>query len=454
MPIRQSTTVTLTDAARGGRVHRISGAGYPVSGRSERDTTGKSVPGFGRSRPFTMTAALPHYINSRSRLTPLLEAVRGSDRVAFDTEFISEGSYEPLLCLVQVATQEGSLWIVDPLAVADLGEFWRLVTEPEREVIVLAAREELRFCLRYAGRAPERMVDVQVAAGLVGQGYPVSHTNLVRKVLGVQIGGGEAYTDWRQRPLSNRQLEYAADDVRYLFALRDRLMEDAERLGRTAWIEAECRRLVERVTAGEQEERWWKLAGGSTLSRRDLAVLRELWRWRDAEARGANQPPRRIMRDDLLVEIAKRRPTTVNNLFALRGMDRGAARDKGPEIVRAVQAALALPDAELPRHFRRDDPPQVAVLAQLLSVVTNNVSAEEGVDLALLATTAELQDLVRWRLGLSEREGEPEVLSGWRGSLLGQPLLQILNGEAAVRVADLNAPGPLAFEPATASEDP
>lgn len=388
----------------------------------------------------------PVYVHTRPALQALVDTLQRCEHVALDTEFVSEGAYEPVLCLVQLATSSG-IWIVDPFAGFDLTPLWEAVTSPERELVVLAAREEIRFCLREAKRPPARMFDAQIAAGLVGYGYPMSHTNLVRKVVGAQVQGGESFTDWRKRPLSAKQLEYAADDVRYLLEMRQRLMADAEKLQRVHWIEAECNRLVERVVSAEQEERWRKVSGSTGLNRRDLATLRELWRWRDAEARRENAPPRRILRDDLLVEIAKRRPATTADLFALRGLERGSIRAAGSAIVRAVQTALQLPDADLPKVLRRDDPPQVAILGQLLSVATNGLAEDHQVDPQLLATTADLQEVVRWRLGVGGIEGEPFVFQGWRGELLKEPLTEILDGKRCARVGNLKNPSPLVFEP-------
>lgn len=381
------------------------------------------------------------YVHTAQGLAPLLEALERAERVAFDTEFVSEGAYEPILCLIQIATTEG-IWIVDPLAGLDLKPLWELITSEEREMVALAAREEIRFCLRYAGRAPQRLLDPQIAAGLLGYGYPLSHTNLVKKALGVNVAGGEAFTDWRQRPLTPRQLEYAADDVRYLHQLRELLMGYAMRRERVSWVDAECRRLVDRVIAAETEERW-RVSGSAGLGRRDLAVLREIWRWRDRTARDTNTPARRIMRDDLLVEIARRKPPTTSDLFQLRGLDR-TARDAGPKIVAAVKEALALLDSELPKSARRDDPPQVGVLTQFLSLAANALAAEHEVEPALLATTSELQDLVRWRLGRGEEE--PPLVQGWRGEILGQPLNQVLDGDRVVRVTSLKTANPLVFE--------
>jgi len=383
------------------------------------------------------------FVRTPAALGEAVAALAEADRIGFDTEFVSEGSYEPILCLIQLATERG-LWLVDPLALPDLDVFWRELISDRHEVIALAAREEVRFCVRYAGRAPARLLDPQVAAGLVGYGYPMSHTNLVKKALGVNVASGEAFTDWRKRPLSDRQLEYAADDVRHLLALADRLGADARRLGRAAWVEAECRRLVERVS-GDGDERW-RVSGSAGLNRRDLAVLRELWRWRDQAARAANQPVRRILRDEMLVEIARRKPPTTADLFALRGLERGSVQKSGPAIVAAVQQALALPEEDLPASLRRSDPPQVAVLSQFLSLVAAGLAAEHGVDLALLSTSADLQEFVRWSLGLTDRAVEPAILKGWRGEILGEPLREILAGRRRVRVRTLKSPNPLVFE--------
>ena len=388
----------------------------------------------------------PIYVHTRPALEAMIADIREREFVALDTEFVSEGAYEPVLCLVQIAT-DGGIWIVDPLTSIDLRPMWELVTAPERELVVMAAREEIRFCIREAGRPPARMFDAQIAAGLVGYGYPMSHTNLVRKVVGVQVQGGESFTDWRKRPLSSKQLEYAADDVRYLLEMRLRLLADAGKLNRVAWVISECDRLVERVVSAEQEERWRRVSGATGLNRRDLAVLREVWRWRDAEARHENSPPRKVMRDDLLVEIAKRRPATTADLFALRGLERGSIRAAGPDIVRAVQVAMKLPDAELPSILRRDDPPQVSILGQLLSVAANGLAEEHRVDPQLLATTADLQEVVRWRLGIGGIEGDPFLFQGWRGELLQEPLTEILDGKRCARVANLKKPSPLVFEP-------
>jgi ribonuclease D len=385
------------------------------------------------------------FIDTQPRLDVAVEAIRRSPIVGFDTEFVGESTYQPQLCLIQIATAD-EIFVIDPLSRIDLDGFWEALTAPDREVIALAARQELLFCLRFGKRLPGTVFDPQLAAGLVGYSYPLSHTNLVQRALNTRIDGGESYTDWRKRPLSSKQLGYAADDVRYLIRLRQTLLDRAEEMGRTEWLRSECAKLAQRVAESDAEDRWWRVSGASGVDRRGLAVLREVWHWRDDSAREADLPPRRVLGDDLLMAVVKRKPRSVPDLFALRGFDRPNLRKGGTEIVQAVKRGLDLPEKDLPELMRRDDPPQVQLLGSLAAILANSLAGEHQVDIALLATVADLQEVVRWRLGLID-EAPAQLLEGWRGQILGQPLLQLLDGKRVVRVADIHSAKPLVIEP-------
>src|SRR5579875_1300555 len=177
-------------------------------------------------------------ITTTRQLQDLVEHMRSAGRFGLDTEFVSEDTFEPVLCLIQVATRD-RLVLIDPLAVRDLQPFWDAVCDPTIEVVMHAPGEDLRICLIKTGRLPRWVFDVQMAAGLVGFSYPLSLVNVVGQVLGVSIGGGETRTDWRRRPLSSAQIEYAIDDVRYLLDLSDYFAAALQQLGRTAWAEQE-----------------------------------------------------------------------------------------------------------------------------------------------------------------------------------------------------------------------
>jgi ribonuclease D len=382
------------------------------------------------------------YIDSAQKFEDLLRELSSQTVIGLDTEFISEGRYEPELCLVQLSTPE-NIFIVDPIVLPDLQLMWKLLASPGREIVTVAARQEIKFCAKGAGGAPACVLDLQVAAGLLGYGYPLSHTNLCLRVLNAKVNGGESFSDWRKRPLRPVQLEYAADDVRYLLPMREKLLARAEKLERTKWVRGECERLVKTVM---REDERWRISGSARLSRRQLAVLREVWRWRDRQAQGLNVPVARVLGDSMLIEVARRSPATVEDLFSIRGLDSRLLRKAEQDVVDAVTLARSIPESDLPSNDRRDDPPQVAVLTKLLSVAVGNLAAETDVDTALLATTSDLQEIVRWFLD-QEHVPCPEVLEGWRGEILQESLIGFLEGKKVVRVGNVRRPNPLVFEP-------
>jgi ribonuclease D len=382
------------------------------------------------------------YVDSAQKFESLLRKLSSQSVIGLDTEFISEGRYEPELCLVQLSTAE-DIFIVDPIVLPGLGPLWELLAAPGRELVTVAARQEVKFCAKGAGAAPACVLDLQVAAGLLGYGYPLSHTNLCLRILNARVNGGESFTDWRKRPLRPVQLEYAADDVRYLLPMREKILARAGKLNRTAWVRGECDHLVKSVM---REDERWRISGSARLNRRQLAVLREVWRWRDRQARSLNVPVARVLGDSMLIEIARRSPATADDLFSIRGLDSRMLRKAEQEVVDAVTVARSIPESELPGNERRDDPPQVAVLTKLLSVAVANLAAETDVDTALLATTSDIQEIVRWFL---DQEGtpRPEVLEGWRGEILHESLIAFLEGRKVVRVGNVRRPNPLIFEP-------
>lgn len=373
----------------------------------------------------------------------MLQKLTAQPVIGLDTEFISEGRYEPDLCLVQLSTPE-EIFIVDPIALPDLQPMWKLLAAPGCEIVTVAARQEIKFCAKGAGVAPSCVLDLQVAAGLLGFGYPLSHTNLCLRVLNAKVNGGESFTDWRKRPLRPMQLEYAADDVRYLLPMREKLLAKAAKLDRTSWVRGECDHMVKTVT---REDERWRISGSARLSRRQLAVLREIWRWRDRQAHGLNVPAARVLGDSMVIEVARRSPATVDDLFSIRGLDSRLLRRSEQEVIDAVARAKALPETELPGNMRRDDPPQVAVLTKLLSVAVSNIATEADVDAALLATTSDLQEIVRWFL--DPQNPRPDAMEGWRGQILEESLIGFLEGKRVVRVGNIHRPNPLIFEPSS-----
>ncbi len=219
-------------------------------------------------------------ITTPAQLKGLVEHLKASGRFALDTEFVSEDTFEPVLCLIQVATRE-RLTLIDPLQVRDLGPFWDVLTSASVEVVMHAAGEDLRICLLRTGLLPRRVFDVQMAAGLTGLSYPLSLVNLVAQVLEISLAGNETRTDWRHRPLSAGQLQYALDDVRHLLDLADHFAIRLEQLDRTELARAEFDEMVSSIARRTADDRWRRLPGLPHLSRRSLEMARRLAEWRE-----------------------------------------------------------------------------------------------------------------------------------------------------------------------------
>jgi ribonuclease D len=369
--------------------------------------------------------------------------------IGFDTEFIGEQTFVPQLCLIQVATPE-RLILIDPLTVGDLAAFWEVVSDPKRTVVAHAAREEIRICQRSCGRLPHGVFDLQVAAGLVGLGYPLGHGPLVGKVLGIRLNKGETLTDWKKRPLTQKQIQYAFDDVRHLLPLWEALRGKLVQLERLEWAREEFEALLPR-SLGEEPgvERWRRLKGLGGLDRRKLGLVRELHAWREEKAYEKNRPVRTIVRDDLLVEIAKRNPKTDHDLEVVRGL----AKKDVPEILSVVQYARTMPAESLPEvQAREDDPPPVTLTANLLGAVLGDLCVKMQLSQGLVATANDVKLLVR-----AAARGEPPppecvLADGWRSRAVLPELQAVLEGKRCVRVADLRRDDPLEVtEPLAAS---
>jgi ribonuclease D len=387
------------------------------------------------------------HITTDQHLRDFCDSIAPASIIAFDTEFVSEDSFQPELCLIQLAAG-GRLAIVDPFEVKDLAPLWTLLITPGRESLVHAGREEFRFLWRYTGKPPSDWFDVQIAAGLIGLEYPASYSTLASKLLGKSISKDETRTDWRRRPLTERQLEYALLDVADLEAIRNVLYDRLSALGRLEWLKLELAEWQRDLMDFETGERWRRMGGISALSPRSLAAVRELVAWRDAEAARRDQPARRILRDDLLIEIAKRLTADEKRIRAVRGMERSDLQRYVPKIAQCVEHALALKENELPRLERKSSRPQLNLLGQFLSTALGSICRSAQVAPSLAGTAQDVRDLIAYRLNLGGfLEGEiPLLAQGWRAEVVGQVIDHLLAGDLAVRIADPLDDEPLVFE--------
>ncbi|MFM2096625.1 MAG: Ribonuclease [Planctomycetota bacterium] len=385
------------------------------------------------------------YIDSQTDLEQLCASLAGATQIAFDTEFVSEDTYRPELCLIQVAS-DTRLAVIDPYAVDDVLPFWTLLAEGRHETIVHAGREEFRFCRLATGQRPSRLFDVQIAAGFVGMEYPASYGSLLARVLRTNLDKGETRTDWRQRPLSSRQIEYALQDVCHLITLRGELGQRLERLGRQTWIESEMDDWQAEVERADSSERWRRVSGISGLSPRHLAIVREIWHWRDQTAAQRDWPPKRVLRDDLLVELARRQTADPKRIRAVRGMERGDIQRILPALSECIAKALALPDKECPRNGGRSSRPQLNVLGQFLNTALGCICREAQMAPSLVGTVDDLRELAAYRLDLGRNTDQtPRLARGWRAEVVGKSIEEFLSGKLAIRVDNPENDDPLNF---------
>ncbi len=396
------------------------------------------------------------FIKTDQELAKLCGTLANARRIGFDTEFVSEYSYRSELCLIQVASSEQEsgedpdlLAIIDPQKL-DITPFWQMLAEGDHETIVHAGREELVFCMRAVGKPPAQLTDIQLAAGFIGTSYPAGYGNLVAEILSQRPGKGETRTDWRRRPLSDHQLEYALNDVRYLLSLHQRLNDTLDKLGRRDWFAQEMAAWREKTLESLDRASWRRLSGASSLRRRELGVLRELWHWREEEAERSNQPVRRVMRDDLLVELAKRGTADEKRIQAVRGFERRNYRQLIPALSRRIRTALELPDDELPRPLprREKDNSQRSVVVQMLGAALAAICRDAQIASNLVGTASDVRDLVADHFGERPKDnpGPAKLTSGWRAEIVGRKLNDLLTGKLAMRIRDANADQPLAFE--------
>ncbi len=387
-------------------------------------------------------------VTTESQLGALVDRLAAHAHIAFDTEFVSEHTYRSQLCLIQVAAP-GTLAVIDTLKVRELEPFWRLLTEPGRTTVVHAGREEMGFILHAIKARPSSLFDVQVASGLVDHDYPAGYASIVRRFLNLPTNKGETRTDWRQRPLTPAQLEYALDDVRHLEKLWKKLEGKLAQAGRTGWMQDEMQVWQDEVEESFIRKRWRRVSGLSGLSRRELAIARELWHWRDSVAESRDMPPKRVLRDDLLVELCKRKSADERQISAIRGMQRSDLRHILRGLSEAIQRGLELPDDECPGGERhRAPPPQLAVLGQFLATAVAGVCRQMHLAPALVGTSSDMRDLLAYKLGYWDGDDErmPLLAAGWRAEVVGSLVDDLLSGKASLRIGDVRSHDPLVID--------
>jgi ribonuclease D len=393
------------------------------------------------------------HITTAEQLAQLCRQLADCDRIGFDTEFVSEDTFRPELGLVQVVSPHG-LAIIDPQPIENLNPFWEMLADGRHTTIAHAAREEINFSLTAINRPPANLFDTQLASAFCSTEYPAAYSSVVTRFLGHRPNKGEQRTDWRRRPLSEDQISYALEDVRYLFELHDVLAGKIDSLGRGEWLDEEMENFEAEVIAARTRQRWRKVSGIGGMSPRHLAIVRELWLWRQSEAESRNVPPRRILRDDLLVEIAKRKNPRPDKIRAIRGMNYRSLKNSLDDIAAAIQRGLDASTDDLASRGTGSMPSQLQLLGQFLMPALTSICRDAQMAASLTGTASELRNLIAYRLGFgnfadidddSPEDQIPALARGWRAEFIGNLIDDLLTGRKSIRIENPRSEHPLGF---------
>jgi len=371
-------------------------------------------------------------IETTAELAAACKELAKSDFITIDTEFLRETTFWPELCLIQMASPTTEV-IVDPLAKGiDLTPFFELMADTKVLKVFHAARQDIEIIFNRGGLIPHPIFDTQVAAMVCGFGDSVSYDQLVSRTKGVQIDKSSRFTDWSRRPLSEKQLDYALADVTHLRDAYLYLKDELEREGRSSWLSEEMDVLEARETYDMHPDDAWQRLKMRLRKPQELAILKYVAAWREREARARNVPRSRVLKDDAIYEIAQQQPKDTEALGRLRTIPKGWERSSsGAAVIEAVNEALALPKADMPHVPRHTQAPEGAAAAvELLKVLLKLISEKHGVAPKVIANSEDLD-----KIAAEGEKAEVSALHGWRRELFGEPALQLIKGEIALRFA-------------------
>lgn len=361
------------------------------------------------------------------QLVDFCNRAQGSRVLAIDTEFLREKTYYAKLCLIQLATHDETV-IVDALAIRDLSPLCELFENEAITKIFHAAGQDLDILYHELGVLPRPIFDTQVAATLLGFGQQSGYSSLVHGLCGVTLAKTESFTDWSQRPLAASQIAYAEEDVAYLPKMFDIMTARLEKQGRLSWLDEEFADMV-RVDHFEMDDRsrYLNVKRVNHLNRRQMSAAREVAAWREATARRRNIPRKWVLADEQIVEVCKREPKTIDDLFLVRGIREKLPTSDAREVVSLIRKGLSLPDDQLPgvRQPGRNEA-SVSTQIDLMMPLVHLRAKQNDIAAQTLASKDELEELARYP------EQDCALLRGWKRSLVGEELVRLLHGELAL----------------------
>ena len=349
--------------------------------------------------------------------------------VTVDTEFLRETTYYPLLCVAQMASPDEAV-VIDALATGiDLAPFFALMANENVIKVFHAARQDIEIVWNMAKTIPHPIVDTQVAAMVLGYGDSISYDQLVQRITGDALDKSHRFTDWTRRPLSDAQVAYAVSDVTHLRDVYLKLATDLEKQRRTNWVEAEMDVLTSPETYRADPDRAWERLKSRVRKPKELAVLIEVAAWREREAQNRDVPRGRVIKDEVIGDIAVQAPTTIDRLGHLRSLPKGFERSRwGEQIIEAVKRGLERDQKALPRLDRFRPAANGTAIVELLKVLLRMTAERHGVAAKVIATVDDLD-----RIAADDKADVP-AMKGWRRELFGEKALALKHGRLALAI--------------------
>jgi ribonuclease D len=349
--------------------------------------------------------------------------------ITIDTEFLRETTYYPKLCVVQMASAEEAV-VVDALADGiDLAPVFGLMANEAVLKVFHAARQDIEIVWHRAGFIPHPVFDTQIAAMVLGYGDSISYDQLVQRITGDTLDKSHRFTDWARRPLSAEQIAYAISDVTHLRDVFLALDGDLHKRGRAEWVSEEMEVLTSPATYRVEPERAWERLKTRVRKPRELAVLMEVAAWREREAQARDVPRGRVIKDELIGDIAIQAPTTPERLAGLRSLPKGFERSKwGQDIIQAVKRGLERDPKGLPRIDRSRQAANGGPTVELLKVLLRMTAERHDVAAKVIATVDDLERIV------GDGEADVPALKGWRRELFGERALALKQGRLALAI--------------------
>jgi len=370
-------------------------------------------------------------ITKTQDLVAFCQRLKGTPFVTVDTEFMRESTYYPLLCLVQVAGPDEAVAIDAMAPDIDLSSLFDLMNAPETLKVFHAARQDLEIFYHLMGKVPAPLFDSQVAAMVCGFGDQVGYENLIAKLTKERVDKSSRFTDWSNRPLTDRQIVYAISDVTHLREAYRKLVAALKKNGRETWLDAEMLILSSPATYKGEPELAYKRIKARNPKPRVQAILREVAAWREREAQHRNVPRNRILRDDAILEICHHAPKSPAELSKTRGLgDRMANGPAGAEIIKAVQRGLAIPDGDLPKPEKRPDLPNgIGPVSDLLKVFLKMVCEETDVAQKLIANANDIDQIAAFGA-----KANVPAMTGWRYDMFGEAAVKLRAGDIGLAI--------------------